>query len=328
MEFIVDNLVWFIAGGVVILMTIIGYFAEKTDFGKKLSTSNHVEDEKPIKEKKIKKDKKTKNNEENNVIEDKVVEENNIMDQSYQTNNQDYVQLPIINEIPTTLEQQPLEKTNVDPLSASEALNTEEVIIPETVNSEPALVPEVASVEASPIVDVLSADNFNSNEMPIYAQSSTIDDSNIEMQPVLEQQPNIQPYQLPVYEEDTLNNTISDVLPSPIDDSINKVIEPTDVVEQPINIPDIFSSEEPVNNLSDFSKEESNLIVPETNEQILEDTPVIINDENVIPFEELAATMDVPLVPEKISIPEIDDSSSENEKHDEELDEEEDIWKF
>lgn len=36
MEFVVDNLVWFIVGGVVILMTIVGYMAEKTDFaGKK-----------------------------------------------------------------------------------------------------------------------------------------------------------------------------------------------------------------------------------------------------------------------------------------------------
>lgn len=35
MEFIVDNIVWFIVGGVVILMTIVGYMAEKTDFASK-----------------------------------------------------------------------------------------------------------------------------------------------------------------------------------------------------------------------------------------------------------------------------------------------------
>lgn len=35
MEFIVDNIVWFIVGGVVILMTIVGYLAEKTDFASK-----------------------------------------------------------------------------------------------------------------------------------------------------------------------------------------------------------------------------------------------------------------------------------------------------
>ena len=35
MDFIIDNYVWFIVGGVVLLMIIIGYFAEKTNFGKK-----------------------------------------------------------------------------------------------------------------------------------------------------------------------------------------------------------------------------------------------------------------------------------------------------
>lgn len=328
MEFIVDNLVWFIAGGVVILMTIIGYFAEKTDFGKKLSTSNHAEDERPIKDKKPKKDKKSKRNEENNVIENRAIEENNVMDQSYQTDNQEFVQLPIINEIPTTLGQQPLEISNVDPAPVVEALNTEEVTVPEAVDNEPALVPEVVSIDSAPIVDVVSNDSINSNEIPIYAQSSTIDDSNIQIQTGLEQQPNIQPYQLPVNEEDTIDNTISDILPTPIENSISQVLEPTDVVEQPINIPDIFSAEEPVNDLSDFLKDESNLIVPEITEQITEETPIIINDENVIPFEELAATMDIPLVTQKISIPEIDVSSIENNMHQEEQTEEEDIWKF
>ena len=35
MDFIVDNYVWFIGGGIVLLMIIIGYIAEKTDFGRK-----------------------------------------------------------------------------------------------------------------------------------------------------------------------------------------------------------------------------------------------------------------------------------------------------
>lgn len=35
MDFIVDNIVWFIVGGVVVLMTIVGYLAEKTDFASK-----------------------------------------------------------------------------------------------------------------------------------------------------------------------------------------------------------------------------------------------------------------------------------------------------
>ena len=35
MDFIVDNYFWFIVGGVVVLMIIIGYIAEQTDFGRK-----------------------------------------------------------------------------------------------------------------------------------------------------------------------------------------------------------------------------------------------------------------------------------------------------
>ena len=35
MDFIIDNYLWFVIGGIALLMIIIGYFAEKTDFGKK-----------------------------------------------------------------------------------------------------------------------------------------------------------------------------------------------------------------------------------------------------------------------------------------------------
>ena len=35
MDFIVDNYFWFIVGGILILMIIIGYIAERTDFGRK-----------------------------------------------------------------------------------------------------------------------------------------------------------------------------------------------------------------------------------------------------------------------------------------------------
>lgn len=35
MDFIMENYVWFIVGGVIILMAIIGFIADKTDFGRK-----------------------------------------------------------------------------------------------------------------------------------------------------------------------------------------------------------------------------------------------------------------------------------------------------
>ena len=36
MDFIIENYVWFIVAFVVIVMAIIGYFADKTDFGRKI----------------------------------------------------------------------------------------------------------------------------------------------------------------------------------------------------------------------------------------------------------------------------------------------------
>ncbi len=35
LDFVIDNYIWFLVGGIVLLMTLIGYFAEKTQFGKK-----------------------------------------------------------------------------------------------------------------------------------------------------------------------------------------------------------------------------------------------------------------------------------------------------
>ena len=52
MEFIMDNYIWFIVGGIVILMAVIGYFADKSGFGRKKNNEEVVE--KPKKEKKVK----------------------------------------------------------------------------------------------------------------------------------------------------------------------------------------------------------------------------------------------------------------------------------
>ncbi|MFV0250162.1 MAG: hypothetical protein ACK5HP_03925 [Bacilli bacterium] len=62
MEYILDNYIWFIIGGVILLMTIIGYFAEKTDFGK-----NKNEKVAKVKPEKIKKGKIEKSSD---IVED------------------------------------------------------------------------------------------------------------------------------------------------------------------------------------------------------------------------------------------------------------------
>lgn len=50
MQFITDNYIWFFVAGIIILMTVIGYIAEKTDFGHKEVKKTES------KEKKLKKD--------------------------------------------------------------------------------------------------------------------------------------------------------------------------------------------------------------------------------------------------------------------------------
>lgn len=67
MEFITENFVWFIIGGIVLLMTIIGFIAEKTDFGRKTFEK---------KDKPVKKNKKETNELQEEKSEDVVFESN------------------------------------------------------------------------------------------------------------------------------------------------------------------------------------------------------------------------------------------------------------
>lgn len=61
MDFIIDNYIWFIVGALVIIMAVIGYFADKTNFGRKeIQKRVKKVEEKPKKEKKAKKNKKDK----------------------------------------------------------------------------------------------------------------------------------------------------------------------------------------------------------------------------------------------------------------------------
>lgn len=53
MEFIIENYIWFIIGGIVILMTIIGYIADKTNFTKKEENKEKIKHSKKNKVEKI-----------------------------------------------------------------------------------------------------------------------------------------------------------------------------------------------------------------------------------------------------------------------------------
>jgi len=65
MDFIVENYMWFIIGGIVILMAVVGYIADVTDFGRnrlEKETKEKVENPKKekVKREKIKKEKSKK----------------------------------------------------------------------------------------------------------------------------------------------------------------------------------------------------------------------------------------------------------------------------
>lgn len=71
MQFITDNYIWFLIGGIVLLMVIIGYIAEKTDFGHKDVGKKEKKDKK--KEKELKKLEKS-----NLKLNDVVYTDNNV----------------------------------------------------------------------------------------------------------------------------------------------------------------------------------------------------------------------------------------------------------
>ena len=81
MDFISNNFVWFIVAGIIILMAIIGYIADKTDFGRKVN--ENAKEEK--KDKKQKKEKKIKQKNEKDKTE---VKENTELTKESETNKE------------------------------------------------------------------------------------------------------------------------------------------------------------------------------------------------------------------------------------------------
>lgn len=49
LNFVTENYIWFLVGGIVLLMTLIGYYAEKTKFGKKNKKEKVEEKTAPVK---------------------------------------------------------------------------------------------------------------------------------------------------------------------------------------------------------------------------------------------------------------------------------------
>lgn len=162
MDFIVDNYVWAIVIVVVVLMAIVGYIADKTDFGRKEFEKKMVSD-KPKKVEKPKKEKKNKKKKE-------VVEE-----------------LPVVGEVQTD------EITNEDVAQKEtpetdllfDNLNGEDFIEGENVDSQE--VEENIELENVNTFDLNEDTNMSFNDEVSTGEEEPIDQSLFEPLPSIDQ---------------------------------------------------------------------------------------------------------------------------------------------
>ena len=115
MQFVTDNYIWFLIIGIVILMVVIGYIAEKTDFGHKDVGKKEKKDKK--KEKELKKLAKSNLKLNDVVYSDKkdeveVIEDNPIENLSEPLNTvEEDLTVPLNNE----KKEEPVEEEDVGP---------------------------------------------------------------------------------------------------------------------------------------------------------------------------------------------------------------------
>ncbi len=323
MEFIIDNLVWFIVGGVVILMTIIGYFAEKTDFGKNLSSKNNEDEElvEPKKEKHAKKIKPTKKGKEADLVDKK---EEILQSQPAEEQLSSELPIPVINAAPVALEEQNVEPVAIEPIETT-VVND----IPTEVSANPATLEEqeVQPVTIEPIenVDVENIPTEINNvpviqeAVPVDLQSTAIEDNNIEIQPALEAEPIPQIFSEPVAEIPTIENVVPDELRTISEevDNNNPTVQLNNATEEPIGMP--IALPDSINQENDAQQM-----------SVVDEKPVVITDEKVVPFDELAGNMDVSPIAIEQGIPALNMElpNLETVVQDNAQSEEEDIWKF
>lgn len=290
MEFIIDNLVWFIAGGVVILMTFIGYFAEKTDFGKKLETENDEETEVSIQKKeKIKPDKKEKKNKKEEEKIESEAEKIIPVVENYDSN--EVIPVPVVENYTSDVSVPVV--TDISGLSDENQegnISDTNVTLPIETNI---IQPDFSASDAVESTEFIPTETGMENNVLDKGVENATDEQQTYQEPILEVpiMENVIPDELPVNSEETeINNTI----PS-IEDDANK---------------------------NDLVFEEAN--------GVIEDTPVIITDERVVPFEQLEESLNIPETA-PISDPtvaEMELPSLETVAGNDEQSTEEDIWKF
>lgn len=156
MEFVMNNIMWFIGAGIILLMTMIGYYAEKTDFGR-----NVDDDKKSKKEKKPKKDKKEEpagipvleNIEiEKNTGDNSVIENTNPLDEeitNIENNNSDNVSLETVSEI---------DKENSNTITDTVSTDIQEVSELENSQKEDIVEEKIEDIVSEPVIEEVATD--------------------------------------------------------------------------------------------------------------------------------------------------------------------------
>ena len=143
MQFIVDNYIWFIVGGVVLLMAIIGFFADRTDFGRKEFQKRLKEPKEKNKDSKKETSKKGKVEE---VIKEEVpirIPDDALVDDVVNEENDNLITEDLFQVLPTETTHESIAIDNNDlykPLQSDEQVNHEDLYQPlqndEQVNHE------------------------------------------------------------------------------------------------------------------------------------------------------------------------------------------------
>lgn len=261
MDFIVDNLVWFIVGGVVILMTIVGYLAEKTDFASKKYREKVGQEKEEKNNKKVQeKDDTPKDIPVQDVgVADIVSPEEELENPIKEEDSYEFLNDDQVNEV------KDINDDLYAPLNQSDKQENDL-----NVNPQEDLYAPLSSIEENQVKDV------NEDLYAPLVQNINIPQNTQEVQDVAEE--NIIDYETKT-NDDITNNVVEDS---------NEIIDQEPVIESNSMVPEPETIDSPIESLDEESEtlempEQGNIdtlpIVENSDyDKIFPDDPVIINE--------------------------------------------------
>lgn len=243
-DFVSNNIVWFIVGGVVILMTIIGYLADKTDFARKKYRDKMLAKESEKNEKK--KNKKEKQEEE--VVEAKIEEEQvNPVVEEQNKQSLEALYNPVMEEPSNEVQTSDIPEELFAPINNNSVDNDAEQI-------DASVTPDMPEVNASEV----PGDIVNNDFAPVQG---------------------IEELSVPDMEQATNGETLEE---APLQNDINvEQVPPMDFqVEAPAVNEDVLPQVEQSESLTESSEEQSfDMTIDDQFNKIFPGDPVVIGDE-------------------------------------------------